>query len=127
MSSASTLRLGPRVKEARLRKGLSLRQAAGLSKVPHGTIERVEQEKVLRPRPDILAALGRALDIPLSDLYALANYPTASTLPSFAPYLQARYQGLSPQAIAELEIYFTTLAQREGITLDGPADGEDET
>jgi len=127
MKSATELRLGPRVKTARVRKGLSLRQASGLSSVPHGTIERIEQEKVLRPRPDILHALGIALDIPVSDLYALANYPSATALPSFAPYLRARYQGLSPNAITELEIYFTSLAEREGITLDGPIAGEDET
>lgn len=127
MNSATELRLGPRVKNARVGKGLSLRQASDLSNVPHGTIERIEQEKVLRPRPDILHALGTALDIPVSDLYALANYPNAPALPSFAPYLRARYQGLSSEAITELEIYFTSLAEREGITLDGPVDGEDET
>jgi hypothetical protein len=67
------------------------------------------------------------LDLPVEDLYSLANYPSVQALPSFAPYLHARYQGLSPDAISELERYFTDLAKREGITLDGPAPGQDET
>lgn len=126
IEAITAMRLGPSIKQARTQQGFSLRRLAERSGVPRTTIERIEQEKLERPRPDILHALGTALDVPVPDLYSLANYPTAQELPSFAPYLRARYQGLSAQSIAELEIFFRTLAEREGIPVDGPAPGEDE-
>ncbi|MGC0274868.1 helix-turn-helix domain-containing protein [Pseudactinotalea sp. Z1739] len=126
-SATAAMRLGPSIKQARTQQGISLRRLAQRSGVPRTTIERIEQEKIEHPRPNILHALGTALEIPVSDLYSLANYPTVEALPSFAPYLRARYQGLSAQAITELDIYFRTLAERDGIALDGPAVGEDET
>lgn len=119
--------LGPVVKRARTDKGLSIRRLSERSNVPRTTIERIEQEKLTRPRPDILATLGRTLDIPIADLYALVGYPAPHELPSLGPYLRARYHGLSPQAVAEIDIYFRTLAEREGIILDDPQGGEDET
>ncbi len=125
-SATAAMRLGPSIKQARTQQGLSLRRLAERTGVPRTTIERIEQEKLERPRPDILHALGEALSLAVPDLYSLANYPTVTALPSFAPYLRARYQGLSVQAITELDIYFRTLAEREGILVDGPAPGEDE-
>ena len=66
----------------------------------------------------------------LSSLSGLAlgtpETPSHTELPSYAPYLRARYGDLSDQAIDDLTAYFEDLASREGVRLDGPQNGEDE-
>lgn len=87
-SATAAMRLGPSIKQARTQQGFSLRRLAERTGVPRTTIERIEQEKLELPRPDILHALGEALGLAVPDLYSLANYPTVTALPSFAPYLR---------------------------------------
>lgn len=120
------VRLGQLIRQTRQSKKLSLRRLSSMSGIPRSTIDRIEQGAIARPRPDVLTALGRVLLIPVADLYATVHYSAPHDLPSFAPYLRVRYRDLQPEAIDELTQYFETLAEREGIRLDGPPNGEDE-
>ncbi|GAA0993384.1 helix-turn-helix domain-containing protein [Subtercola frigoramans] len=127
MRNAETAQhLGEYLQKARHTTGLTIRQLSELSGVPRTTIGKIERGGTARPRPDLLTAVGTALNVPIADLYALANYPAPHNLPSFAPYLRARYHDLSPSTVEELEHYFVKLAQRDGVSLTGPQNGEDE-
>lgn len=119
-------RLGHLIQETRHSRKLSLRQLSSAAGIPRSTIERIEHGEIARPRPDLLSSLAEALTIPVADLYAIVNYTAPHDLPSFAPYLRARYGDLPSAAVDELTHYFERLATREGIRLDGPANREDE-
>jgi hypothetical protein len=71
------------------------------------------------PSPNTLTGIAAALEVPLQDLYALAGYETPKGLPSFRPYLRARYN-LPPEAIDQLESYFNFLRAQYGIPKDRP-------
>lgn len=122
----SAARLGQLIQQTRQSKQLSLRRLGSMSGVPYRTIDRIERGEIARPRPDVLTALARALVIPIADVYAIVHYSAPHDLPSFAPYLRVRYRDLSPSAIDELTRYFERLADRDGVRLDGPPNGEDE-
>ncbi|HTL42094.1 MAG TPA: helix-turn-helix transcriptional regulator [Pseudolysinimonas sp.] len=122
----SAARLGQLIQQTRQSKHLSLRRLGSMCGIPYRTIDRIERGEIARPRPDVLTALARALMIPTADVYAIVHYSAPHDLPSFAPYLRARYSDLPSSAIEELVDYFDSLAHREGVRLDGPANHEDE-
>jgi transcriptional regulator with XRE-family HTH domain len=119
-------RLGLLIQQTRQSQRLSLRRLGSMSGIPHSTIVRIERGEIARPRPDMLTALAKTLTIPIADLYAMVQYSAPHDLPSFAPYLRARYSDLPAQAIEELSRYFQHLASREGVSLEGPPNHEDE-
>ena len=57
---------------------------------------------------DPAVVLCEVLGVPIEDLYALAGYDSPKRLPSFQPYLRAKYD-LPPEAISDLERYFELL------------------
>ena len=121
------VRLGQLIRQTRQSKNLSLRRLSAMSGIPYRTIDRVEHGEIARPRPDLLTSLAKTLSIPLADLYAIVHYSSPHDLPAFEPYMRARYQDFSPSAIAELTRYFENLANRDGVRMDGPPNGEDES
>lgn len=122
----SATRLGHLIQQARHTRKLSLRQLSSMSGIPRNTIYRIEHGATARPRPDVLTAVANVLMIPIEDIYAIVSYPAPHDLPTFAPYLRARYSDLPIEAIEELTRYFEDLAKREGVRLDGPPNHEDE-
>jgi len=56
------LTIGKRLQTIRLKKGLSQYQLANLSKVPRGTLIRIEQDKV-EPRISTLKRVAKALGV----------------------------------------------------------------
>jgi transcriptional regulator with XRE-family HTH domain len=85
---------------------------------------RLERGEILTPQPDTLKALATALDLSVTDLFALAEWLPERELPNFRPYLRAKYKELPEEAVAEMEAFFERLAKKHG--MQGPADGEDE-
>ena len=59
------------------------------------------------------------LKVPFEDLYALAGYKTPDELPTFRPYMRAKYD-LPPEAVRELESYFEFLRNQYGIAKHEP-------
>jgi hypothetical protein len=61
------------------------------------------------PRPDKLARLAEVLGLTLADVAGTAGYLVAGDLPSFGPYLIAKYPELSEAAMTELTRRFKEL------------------
>lgn len=103
---------------------LSMRQVEASSGVNTATIVRLERGSILTPQPETLKAMAAALDLSVSDLFAVADWVSANELPTFRPYLRAKYKQLPESTVAEMEQFFERLAKRHGA--EGPTDGEDE-
>jgi transcriptional regulator with XRE-family HTH domain len=112
------------LRERRAELGYSIRQVAGRADINLATIVRLERGEILTPQPDTLKALATALDLSVTDLFALAEWLPERELPNFRPYLRAKYKELPEEAVAEMETFFERLAKKHG--MQGPADGEDE-
>lgn len=116
--------LGDTLREARVAQGLSTREVARLAGVDQATVVRIENGTYMKLRPDRLARLASALGLS-ADIFALANI-TPNDLPSFRPYLRSKYGQLAEEDVASIERYAARIAKRRGVSLDGPAPGEDE-
>ena len=127
MDKKQAQRLGEHLRRAREAQKLSTRQVAERAGVDMSTVVRIENGAFATPRLETVKALAEALDIPISNVYALAQYVAPTELPSFQPYLRAKYGKLPPEAVDELERSFERLAKRYGYDQDGPEPGEDET
>jgi transcriptional regulator with XRE-family HTH domain len=104
--------------------GYTIRQLAAHADVNLATIVRLERGDILTPQPDTLKGLAAALDLPVTDLFAVADWLPKNELPTFAPYLRAKYKELPEEAVGEMEHFFARLARKHGV--QGPASGEDE-
>jgi transcriptional regulator with XRE-family HTH domain len=127
MSEQQVSELGQMIRKARTERELSTRALADMIGVDKATIIRIESGEFRSPKPNILQNLASALDLPLSDLYALARYTEPTTLPTLAPYLRAKYARIPPHEVAELEHTLHRILKRHGYDGNGPAPGEDET
>lgn len=127
MHPDQAVRFGAYIRQARQERGLSSRALARAVGVNDATIVRIEQGAIEAPRPNVLSAIARALELPLSDVFAMADYVTPKDLPTFAPYLRAKYGELPPAAVDQLQQSFERIAKQYGYDGDGPDPGEDET
>lgn len=126
MNPEQAKELGRQLRVRRDELGLSVRDLERLTDVDNGTIVRIEQGAFAAPAPDKLSRIAEALGLSLADVFALAEYSAPSELPSFTPYLRAKYRSLPTKAVAQLQRYFDDLADQYGIDPAGPAPGEDE-
>ncbi len=126
MDREQAKRLGGHLRSAREDKGYSLLRLAELTGIHDVTLGRLEAGAFAAPSADKLARIADALELPLADVYALADYAIPTDLPSFTPYLRAKYGDLPDDAVAQLERYAQRLARKHGVNLAGPADGQDE-
>ena len=109
--------LGEYVRMRRESRNLDYYQAAERSGLNHTFWRKLEDGQYQAPSPRSLLAIARTLRVPIEDLYALAGYDVPARLPSFRPYLRARYD-LPPEAVADLERYFELLRNYYGIAKD---------
>lgn len=126
MNEEQARELGSRLRERREQLDLSIRELAERTGVNHSTVVRLEQGAIESPAPDKLSRIAEELGLSLADVFALADYSVPSDLPSFRPYLRTKYRGLPAPAVEELERSFQRIAKRHGLSLNGPAPGEDE-
>lgn len=111
--------LGEYIRTRRLSMGLSLADAAEASDLDPSYWNRMENGHYQNPAPPHLSAIAEVLKVPVEDLYGLAGYDVPERLPSFQPYLRAKYN-LPPEAISDLERYFEYLRSYYGIPKDQP-------
>lgn len=111
--------LGQYIKARRLAQGLLLVDAAADSGLHYSYWSKLESGQVKTPSPKHLQSIARALEVDYKDLFVLAGYEVPEQLPTFQPYLRAKYQ-LPPGAIAELERYFDFLRNQYGIPKNEP-------
>ncbi len=97
------------------------------SGIDGAVINRIESGSIASPAPAKLARLAEVLNLDLSELYAGAGLPDADQLlPSFQPYLRAKYGHLPPEAQERLAIHFAQIEAEYGQSGAGPKNGEDE-
>jgi transcriptional regulator with XRE-family HTH domain len=126
MTPENARKLGAELRKRREALGLSLRQLEELSGVDDTTIVRLEAGRSQRPATEKLQRLAVALDVPLEDLLITAGIQTDRGLPTLRPYMRTKYPQLPEEAQVDLDRYLGRLAKRYGVSLDGPAPGEDE-
>lgn len=126
MQHSPSIQIGEYIRKHRTDHGLSGREFARRIGTDDAYVIRLERGQVRSPRPDILVRIAGTLELPLSDVYAIAGYVVPCDLPSLVPYLRTRYGQLSDEAITALDSYFLRIATDEGLDLNGPAPGEDE-
>jgi transcriptional regulator with XRE-family HTH domain len=107
--------LGKLLRERRQELGLSTHQLGAQVGVRQSTILRVEHGRFASPRPAKLARIAEALSLDLADVYARAGYLVPDGLPSFEPYLTAKYGNLPETAVMELVGHFDELVARHGV------------
>ncbi len=118
--------LGERIRQRRRELGLSTIQLAMAVQINQSNIVRFESGEIASPAPDKLSRIAAALELPATELLELAGYSALTELPSFAPYMRAKYQGLSSADVDAIEAYAAQIAARRGVSLTGPKPGEDE-
>lgn len=106
-------KLGATIRKARERSGLGLRGLAEMAGINFGTLSKLESGYIAAPDPKILQRIGRALEIPLEDLYALAGYARAEGLPELPVYLRSKYK-LTAEQTAELQRTFERITKKGG-------------
>lgn len=111
--------LGEYVRARRQSLGLSLQDAAERSGLHFSYWSKLEAGQYEAPAPKYLLVIARTLGVTTEDLYGLAGYDIPERLPTFTPYLRAKYE-LPPEAVAELERYFELLRNFYGIPKDKP-------
>lgn len=109
MKPEHALRLGQMIRQQRTELALSASQLATRVGVNSSTIIRLEHGGIRAPRADKLARLAEVLGLKLADVAAAAGYLVSGELPTFEPYLIAKYPELSEAAIAELTRRFKEL------------------
>lgn len=126
MEHTDLTKLADLISRTRKVAGLTRAELARRSGVAGSTITRIEEAKFC-PRAETLAAIGKVLNIPVSDLFTTVDWMPENELPSFAPYLRTKYRHLPADARKEIESTFEGIAKKYGYDPSGPEPGEDET
>ncbi len=111
--------LGTYVATQRKKRGLSRREVSELAGVDYSYIGKLESGVYQMPNPEVLRSIAEAIQCKPADLHVLAGYKIGGDLPGFGPYLRSQYH-LPPEAIDQLESYFTFLRNQYGIPEDQP-------
>jgi transcriptional regulator with XRE-family HTH domain len=115
-SKAKPTSLGEFIREQRRAKHISQDQLAERSAIHRTYLSRLELGQYRRPSREVLQRIARVLEVDYRDLYALCGYDAPEGLPSFVPYLRAKYPMLDDQAVWQLNEYFAALKLTRGIT-----------
>ena len=118
--------LGSLLHQRRRALGLSFGRLSALAGFSVGVLHKLEHDQGGEISPEVLQRLADALDLPTADLYAAAGFELPTELPTFSPYLRAKYHGLPVEAQAELQRSFERIADKYGYDPAGPKPGEDE-
>jgi transcriptional regulator with XRE-family HTH domain len=112
--------LGDYIRDRRLALGFSLSDVAVASGLHFSYWSKLEAGHYEAPAPKYLQVIADTLKVDSEDLYALVGYVVPKRLPTFKPYLRAKYGDLPPEAVADLERYFELLRAYFGIPKDQP-------
>jgi transcriptional regulator with XRE-family HTH domain len=69
-----TENLGDRLRQVRKMRGWSLREAAERADISTAYLQKLEQDRVRSPSPNVLYKLAEQLKVPYSELMKLAGY-----------------------------------------------------
>lgn len=105
MTPEQTVKLIKLLTEKRNALRLSVNEVARQAGVDPGTVWRIEQGMIAKPRMESLVAIARVLDINTVDLFTAVGWLTGDDLPSLGTYLRAKFGQLSDAAISDIEHY----------------------
>jgi transcriptional regulator with XRE-family HTH domain len=111
--------LGEYINQRRASQSWSLSDVAARSGLHLSYWSKLEAGQYDAPSPKHLQIIAKTLGVHFEDLYGLAGYESPERLPTFTPYLRAKYE-LPPEAVADLERYFELLRAYYGIPKDQP-------
>ncbi|ATQ27341.1 XRE family transcriptional regulator [Rhodococcus ruber] len=129
MNPEQAFKLAQTLRTRRGELGLSASEIARRADVAKATVTRLELGEIPQPRPDNLRAIAEALELPVADLFAAADWIPEGELPTLTPYLRTKYKDMPADAVREIEQHFAAVAERHGITFNhtaGPSTGQDE-
>jgi len=107
--------LGEYIRRQRLKRNMSLRQLADQLQLHHSYLSRLEAGDYKHPSPEVLQRIALALEIDYQDLFALTGYAAPEGLPSFVPYLRAKYPYMDDATARQLDEYRLYLMRRHHI------------
>lgn len=110
-----TRKLGPRLREVRSLRGLSLRAVAHEAKISATYLQRLERGEIEEPSPRILHRLAAALQVAYADLMSLAGYAVPKGGGDPATNVLARALGvdsLTPEELEALALYLSWYRHR---------------
>ncbi|GFM17897.1 Predicted transcriptional regulator [Mycobacterium sp. PO1] len=105
MTPEQTVKLINLLKDTREKLRLSVNEVARQANVDPGTVWRIEQGMIAKPRMESLVAIARVLDINTVDLFTAVGWLTEDDLPALDIYLRAKFGNLSDAAITDIEHY----------------------
>ncbi|BBX25008.1 hypothetical protein GCM10009632_19340 [Mycolicibacterium alvei] len=105
MTPEQTVKLINLLKNTREKLNLSVNEVARRADVDPGTVWRIEQGMIAKPRMESLVAIARVLDINTADLFTTVGWLNADELPSLSTYLRAKFGDLSDAAITDIKHY----------------------
>jgi len=92
--------------------GYSVAEVAQRAHVNRATVWRLEQGLIAKPQAESLLAIGRVIDIEPADIFATVGWLSGDQLPTFVPYLRAKYAGLPAKAEREIVRHFDLIVQK---------------
>ncbi|MGN6722257.1 MAG: helix-turn-helix domain-containing protein, partial [Marmoricola sp.] len=110
-ATAAALRIGARLRDARLRQGLTIDQVAQITELTKGFISRLERDMV-SPSVSTLVTICDALSLPVGDLFAtpktdLVRHKEAPRIPLTGDGVEERL--LTPRAQGRLQLIRSTI------------------
>ena len=117
MTPKQTVQLINLLSNKRKESDLSVNEVARRANVDVGTVWRIEQGQIPTPKAESLKAIGMVLGIPSVDLFAIVGWIPSGELPSFGPYLRAKYSQLPDEAAQEIKAHFEAVARKYGISV----------
>src|SRR4051794_34495353 len=114
MNHKEAKRLGQQLRQRRMTLGLSTRAVASQASVAASTLWRLEQGTTASPDFNSMVRLASVLGFNAPDIFALAGFTDPSELPSYLPYLRAKYPQLPHLVVEELARSFGRMASPYG-------------
>jgi transcriptional regulator with XRE-family HTH domain len=111
--------LGEFIKSRRESQNITKADACRQSRLDYSYWVKLEAGVYQMPSPKALDLVADVISCKPADLYVLAGYKIGGELPGFGPYLRSKYH-LPPEAIDQLESYFSFLRHQYGIPWDQP-------
>lgn len=114
MTPEQTVKLISLLTQKRTELKLSVNEVARRANVDAGTVWRIEQGMIAKPRVESLIAIGNVIGINAVELFMTVGWLSDDDLPPLDTYLRAKFSQLSDVAIKDIEHYVTKTLHPHG-------------